>query len=259
MRDAPQERTAGVSGHVAPVVRVILGSAAIPLVWWFLKSVTHVSDLYLPSIGQVVRAWRDIDPGPLVHVLYTASRFLIGFVAGTGLGIATGLLIFKYRGARDVLLPALQSSRAVPAIAVVPFFLLWFGFSETGRYLLVVLGIAANIAIAVHETLRRPPERYRVLFYSFRRPPESLVWRYALPSVLERLLPTLRFSLSSALGLVVASELLGSQVGLGYLIQTSRATFSLHVTVLAVLLLGILNVVADVLLRYVWGRIIYWS
>lgn len=243
----------------ATALRVTLGIVAIPLLWWIVKTYGHVSDRYLPSIGSVFGAWRDIEPHPLIHMFYTASRFAIGFVGGVIGGVALGLAIFKWKSLRDLAMPSLQSSRAVPAIAVIPFFLLWFGFSEMGRYLLVLLGTAANVAIAVHEILRTIDEKFAVFFHSFGVPPESVVWRYALPSVIERLLPTLRFSLSTALGLIVASELLGSQVGLGYLIQTSRATFSLHVVVLAAILLGILNVAADGLLRYVWARLIYWS
>jgi len=239
-------------------LRTLAGALAVPVVWWGLKRFAHISDRYLPSLESVGRAWGEIEPGPLTHLGITASRFAVGFVAGVVAGIALGLAIFKWRSLRDFATPILQSSRAVPAIAIIPFFLLWFGFSEVGRYLLVVAGTASNIAIAVFDILRHPEEKHRVAFAGFRKPPEQLVLRYALPVVVERLLPTLRFSLSMAVGLIVASELLGSQVGLGYLIQTARATFSLNVLVLAILLLGLVNVAADTLLQYGWSKLVFW-
>ena len=90
------------------------------------------------------------------------------------------------------------------------------------------------------------------------RRPESLTLKFLLPSVLERILPTLRFALATALGLVVVSELLGSQVGLGYLIQTARSTFSLQLIFLAAILLGVMNFCLDFLLRWCWGLIVFW-
>ena len=246
------------SARTLPSLWTIMGVFAVPVVWWGLKRFVHISDRYLPSLESVGRAWGEIEPGPLTHLCITGSRFAIGFVAGVVVGIALGLAIFKWRPLRDFVTPALQSSRAVPAIAIIPFFLLWFGFSEVGRYVLVVAGTASNIAIAVFDILRHPEEKHRVLFAGFRKPPQQLVLRYALPVVAERLLPTLRFSLSMAVGLIVASELLGSQIGLGYLIQTARATFSLNVLVLAIILLGLVNVAADALLQYSWSKLVFW-
>jgi ABC-type nitrate/sulfonate/bicarbonate transport system permease component len=236
-----------------------IGTLAVPGLWWGLKHFCHISDRYLPSLTSVAQAWGEIEPPPLTHLSITAMRFSIGYVAGTLVGIAVGLAIFKWRYLRDLAMPALQSSRAVPAIAVIPFFLLWFGFSEVGRYLLVVAGTASNIAIAVLQILQQPEEKHRAVFAGFKMPPESLIFSYAIPIVAERLLPTLRFSLSMAMGLIVASELLGSQIGLGYLMQTARSTFSLNVIALAMILLGLLNVLADALLEYSWSKLIFWK
>ena len=61
-----------------------------------------------------------------------------------------------------------------------------------------------------------------------------------------------------AIGAVTVSELLGSQVGLGYLIQTSRLTFWLDLLFLSMLLLGILSAAFDWLLRGLWGVIVFW-
>jgi len=137
--------------------------------------------------------------------------------------------------------------------------LLWFGFSETGRYVLTFCGTGFNIAIATLQILARLPERYRVMFAGFRLKPQDLPLTYCLPVVVEGILPTLRFSLSAAVALVVASELLGSQIGLGYLIQSARSTFSMHVVFLATILLGILNSTADRTLIWCWKKLLYWK
>lgn len=236
----------------------LLGVALLPAIWYSLKAFVGVSDRYLPSMISVVRAVRDIEPNVLVHFGYTISRFILGYISGVCAGIGLGLLIFRTLWFRNFVMPSIQASRAIPAIALVPFFILWFGFSELGRYLLVVVGTSFNIAVATLQILQSGPEKYGIMFQSFGRKPEEFPLDYGLPLIMERILPTLRFSLSAAIGLIIASELLGSQVGLGYLIQTSRSTFSMHVVFLAAMLLGIMNATADGLLQIMWRKLVYW-
>jgi ABC-type nitrate/sulfonate/bicarbonate transport system permease component len=61
-----------------------------------------------------------------------------------------------------------------------------------------------------------------------------------------------------ALGVIVVSEMLGAQTGLGYLMQTSRATFSLNVIFLSASVLGLIAGALDLVLRLLWGSIVSW-
>ena len=236
----------------------VLGVFLLPLIWFVLKDVVQISDRYLPSFAKVLNSFTDIEPSIIWHFIYTISRFVLGFLLGTSIGIALGLMVAKYLRLFDLLMPSIQATRAVPAIAIVPFFLLWFGFSEMGKYLLVVVGTAFNIAVATYQIVKSTPEKHLIMFRSFGVKPEDLVFTYGLPRVAEQILPTLRFSLSTAIGLIIVSELLGSQIGLGYLIQTARSNYATHVIFLVMILLGILNVTADWILRYSWSKIVYW-
>ncbi len=236
----------------------ILGFVLMPIVWVLLKLWAHVSDRYLPAPTDVISAMTEIDPNVFLHLGYTAARLVIGFLLGTLVGIALGIAIYNFKSISRLISPTIESMRSVPAIAIVPFFILWFGFSETGRVLMVVMGIAFNLAIATYQALADMPEKHKILFKSFAISPRSLTTEYVLPRLMETLLPTIRFSLSTAMGVVIASELLGSQIGLGYLMQTARSTFSMHVIFLATILLGLLNAFVDMVLTRSWNRAVYW-
>jgi len=236
----------------------LIGGLIIPLVWLFLKSFVGISDRYLPSIRDVFYSVKDIEPNILLHTFYTLSRLAIGTCLGVFVGISLGIFAFKSLSFKKLSFPGIQCIRSIPPIATVPFFILWFGFSETGKYLMITLGIALNIAISTYQILENIPEKYKILFRSFGIKPQDLTLNYSLPTVAENILPTIRFSLSTAIGLVVVSELLGSQVGLGYLIQTSRSTFSMHVIFLATIILGIINFLIDYLTKVIWEKSIFW-
>jgi len=184
---------------------------------------------------------------------------MIGFALGALAGLALGMLIASSDFISDILSPVIGSTRSVPGVALIPFFLLWFGFSEWGRYLLVICGIAFNIAVATKQIIDSTPEQYHIMFASLGRKNTDFPLKYMLPYVAENILPTLRFSLSMAIGLVVTSELLGSQIGLGYLIQTSLNTFSLNVLFLVAIILGLLSTISDSLLTYTWKQLTYWT
>jgi ABC-type nitrate/sulfonate/bicarbonate transport system permease component len=230
----------------------------LPAIWVMVKYLGHVSDRYLPSPIQVIQAVGDIEPNVAVHLAFTSLRLVAGFVAGLLVGIGLGVAAFKSQILARILAPVLDSMRSIPAIAIIPFFLLWFGFSEVGRILLVVTGIAFNIAIATYQILKEVPEKHQILFKSFNIAPSALTREYIIPRVLETLLPTVRFSLATAMGVVIASELLGSQIGLGYLMQTARNTFSMHVIFLCTILLGLLNAIVDSVVTRSWTRAVYW-
>jgi len=169
-----------------------------------------------------------------------------------------GLILFRSESLKSLLMPLIQSSRSVPAVAIIPFFLLWFGFSEVGRYFLVLSGTALNIGVATLQIAESSPEKYTVMFSSFKLSPSFFPLKYGVPYVFENILPTLRFSLALAIGLIVASEMLGSQVGLGYLAQSARATFSMDLLFLTVICLGIISAAADELLVRGWRTALFW-
>lgn len=220
-----KSKPAKFASYMVPAIGFVL----VPAIWISLKYFGHISDRYLPSPIDVIRAASEIDPNLLIHTSFTAARLVFGFLAGTLAGIILGICIYNSKLLAKLINPAIDAMRSVPAIAIVPFFILWFGFSETGRILMVVTGIAFNIAVATYQALNDMPEKHKILFKSFGISPRSLTKEYVLPRLMETLLPTVRFSLSTAIGVVIASELLGSQIGLGYLMQTARSTFSMHV------------------------------
>ena len=241
------------------IVSSVLGVLLMPLIWVFLKSYVGIGDRYLPSIPAVFQAAADLRPGIFVHTYYSLSRLVIGFALGVVAGGALGIGIYRSPIFKNLGMPSIQALRSVPPIATVPFFLLWMGFSETGRYLMIVVGIGFNIAIATYQILGNIPEKYAIMFKSFDLEPRKQILIFSIPRVAENLLPTVRFSLSTAIGLVIVSELLGSQVGLGYLIQTSRSTFALHTIFLATLVLGIVSASADQIIHVLWRKVLFWQ
>ena len=237
----------------------ILGVGLPLLAWIGIKAWFGISDRYLPSPLSVWRAAEEIQPSVFLHTLATAARILIGMVLGTVVALAIALTMCRYSAIRRLFLPTVQSLRAVPAVATVPFFLIWFGFSESGKIIMVLLAVALNLLVAADHIIDETPEKYSVALRGLGHSVGEFPVSVALPLIVQRLLPALRTAAATIFGVVVVSELLGAQLGLGYLIQTSYATYSIHVIFMATIILGLLNVMFDAALRWTWGRIYFWN
>jgi len=237
----------------------IIGVLLLPAIWFYLHYVVKIGERFLPSPESVYQAIFNLDPNIFSHAFDTLIRFVVGSFLGIVAGILIGFILHRSQIVRRLLLPTIQALRATPPIAAVPFFLLWFGFSDIGRYILIVFGIGISLAITTYQILESPPEKFRVLFKSFSLNPRAQIMSFSLPYVLQEILPTIRFSLATAIGLVLVSEFLGSQTGLGYLIQVSRSTFSLQVVVLANILLGFILVVVDWGAIRLWDKLLFWK
>lgn len=237
----------------------LVGTILLLVVWVSLKFGFQIPDRYLPSPAAVVQALGDLEPSFWYHCGVTALRLIVGLLLGITIGIAMGIWFSWQPRLSRLLLPSVLSMRAIPPVAAVPFFLLWFGFSETGKLVIIVFGIAFNIAVATLQSVDSLPERYQMLFKSFNLPKGALPMSYSLPVALEALGPTVRFSVATAVGLVVVAELLGSQAGLGYLIQTSRSTFAMHTIFLATFGLAAIASIADWASQCLWRKILFWK
>lgn len=240
-------------------IYILIGTFAIPVIWISVKYIFSIEDRYLPAPIDVLTSVNDIQPSIIFHTAYSVLRLLIGLIFGVTFGIYFGLLLYRNRIYHYILNPIFQSLRSVPPFATIPFFLLWFGFSETGKFLIIVTGIAFNLSIASYQILEDTPERYKVFFRSIKSSTRKQTLKFALPYSLSKLLPTVRFSLSMAVGLAVVAEMLGSQVGLGYLIQTAKSTFSLDVVFLVAIIWGVINYILDKTIQIIWSKLILWK
>ncbi len=236
-----------------------MGMLFLVFLWSFLSYGVGVSHRYLPSPDLVLSAFGDIDPPLYVHAAATIARIVVGTVTGVVCGVGLALLIEASVPLRRLLLPSILMLRAIPPIATVPFFLLWFGFSEWGKFLLVAIGVGLNIVVAAIQILENMDERFVVALGSFQKSLRCYPFSVALPLVLESLLPTLRTSVAIIFGTVIVSELLGSQMGLGYLIQTSRTTYSMHVVFLVTIILGVLATLLDQAVILLWKKTVFWK
>ena len=201
----------------------------------------------------------DVQPNILIQATYTTALIVSGMIIGGLFGTGVGLLVRQSFLARSALTGMIESSRPVPPVAMVPFFILWFGFSWLGKLVLVSLGTFLIVVVGVTEAIDHLDPIYLRVALSFGATNGQFLLRAALPAIMPPMLAPMRIALAAAATLAVVSEYMGATQGLGYVMSVALNTFSSHTILLCALLLGAIGGTLDWLLRTLHSRVVRWA
>ncbi|GAB6931224.1 ABC transporter permease [Paenibacillus sp. JCM 10914] len=232
----------------------------IVIVWQIAGSLGWLNPILLPTPLEI---WNEFvlltSTGELIHHLGISSwRALLGFLLGGGLGLAAGLWVgFSYKAERLVD-PSLQMLRTLPHLAIAPLFILWFGFGETSKILLIAKGsffpLYVNTFLGIRSVDNRLFDVARVLQFSR----WDLIRRLIVPASLPNIFLGIRLSIGVAwLGLVVA-ELMGSSSGIGYIINDARSFSWTTVVFVGIIVFALVGKLSDSLVKWLEGRLLRW-
>jgi sulfonate transport system permease protein len=152
------------------------------------------------------------------HATATLSRVIAGFAfgvfAGTLFGAVTG-----YSGLMNRLVdPTLQALRAIPSIAWVPLFILWFGIFEASKIILIAVGVFFPVYLGVMGAVLSVDRKIVEVGRAFRLSGAAMVRRILLPAVMPAYVISLRAGMGLGWMFVVAAEFMGASQGLGFLL-----------------------------------------
>jgi sulfonate transport system permease protein len=219
-----------------------------------------LSPVYLPGPDRTWNALlRGFASGALSDQLWqTVQRMLLGWLVASLVGVAIGAAIGLSPPARAYLGPTLEFMRPLPASAVIPLAIVFFGLSDT-----MVLGVIAFGAVwptllaTVHGFAAVEPCLYDVS-RALGMSRLAVIWKIALPSSLPDILGGMRLSLTVSLILAVVGEMLASRPGLGSGILVAARTFHSADLYAGVVLLGGLGYVTAQGLFAFEARLLRW-
>jgi sulfonate transport system permease protein len=193
------------------------------------------------------------------HIAATGSRVLFGFVggviAGTIVGAIAGYSVLTHR----LVDPTLQALRAIPSIAWVPLFILWFGIFEASKIILIAVGVFFPVYLGVMGAVISVDRKIVEVGRVFRLSGPAMVRRILLPAVM----PAYVLSLRSGLGLgwmfVLAAEFLGASTGLGVLVIDGQQLGKPAQIVAGIVAFGIMGKASDWLLAAVSAPFLRWE
>jgi sulfonate transport system permease protein len=194
-----------------------------------------------------------------LHAGATLSRVIAGFafgvVAGTVLGAITGYSALTNR----LVDPTLQALRAIPSIAWVPLFILWFGIFEASKIILIAVGVFFPVYLGVMGAVMSVDRKIVEVGRAFRLSGTAMVRRILLPAVMPAYIISLRAGMGLGWMFVVAAEFMGASTGLGFLLIDGQQLGKPAQIVAAIVAFAILGKATDWLIVLLSAPFLRWE
>ncbi len=237
----------------------LIGVVGFLTLWAVISTSGLVNPLLLPSPLRVLQAVGDVGIDLIYHVLATIARVIVGLLLGAVTGIVVGV-VMQYSKKMYVILDGLiETFRPIPPVALVPFFILVFGFAEIGKLLLVMLGVSLLMVVTTIEAINRVPTGILRWGLVSGLPRISLFLKVLIPAAWPEMRGGSRISLALAITLVIVSEYMGARYGLGYLINVSKITLTTPTILLSIIIVGWVGWTLDRLIRLIFDKTCAWD
>lgn len=222
------------------------------LLWEYLPGWLGVPQFVLPPLSQVaVEAGRIWEGERLLwHAGITAAEVVIGFVLGSLLGAVIGYALGISPRVEAILSPYLLALQIAPKVAFAPLFVMWLGYTIYPKILVAVLIVFFPVLINVLSAMRAMDGDLINLARSFSATRFQVFRMVEFPTTLPPLFSGLRIASTLAVIGVVVGELVGGNMGLGYLLvffEGQGNTSGVFVVIGALTVIGILAYYAVVL------------
>ncbi len=228
--------------------------AVFLLGWQFLPGLSGVPDFVLPNLTKTVneglRIWS--NERLLWHSGITALEVVAGFVLGALLGAVIGYALGFSPRVEAVLSPYLLALQIAPKVAFAPLFVMWLGYTVYPKILVAILIVFFPVLINVLSAMRTMDRDIINLARSFSATRWQIFTMVQYPTTLPALFSGLRIASTLAVIGVVVGELVGGNMGLGYLLvffEGQGNTAGVFVVIGALTVIGIAAYYAVVLLE----------
>ncbi|MGD0241603.1 MAG: ABC transporter permease [Streptosporangiaceae bacterium] len=233
-----------------------LGLTALVVLWQVLAVIIN-DPVFLPSVSQTVASFAHYFTHPYpsqgkplwYDALTSLRRVLIGFAAGSAIGVTLGAAMSSSRVVRHAIDPVIEVLRPLPPLAFIPLFIIWLGIGEMPKEVLILIGVAPVMAVTTVAALDEVPEDLRLCARTLGATPRYTMLRVQIRSALPGILTGMRISMAGAWTSIVAAELIAATSGLGYLIMQAGDYLNTALVFSGIISIAILGLVLDACLR----------
>ena len=234
--------------------------AAILLAWQ-IASGTVISEIWIskPSlIFAQLYAW--INSGEIFfHAWITIQETVLGFIIGAVSGCVVGLVLGQAERVATILEPFIMAVYSLPKVALAPLFIVWFGIGIQMKIalaaLIVFFLVFFNTFSGVRNVDRELIDTLRLMGAS----KFQLIQKVMLPSALTWIFTGLKISVPYALIGAIVGEVIASNRGLGFLVQSSANQYAIAGVFAALFVIMIVSMIMNVGINTLEHRYTHWK
>lgn len=233
--------------------------AILLLLWEYAGR--NAGSIYLPPLSDVLVRLREdwMWDRTRTDLLPSLRRFAVGYLLGAAIGIVVGLVLGSSRRVADYTMPTMEFLRALPAVAVLPIAVLIFGLGDGMRVSIIAFGVLFPVLVNTIAGARSCRQERIDVARTFGLSHLQVMRRVVLPSAIPMISAGLRVGLPIALIMMVVSELVGGQNGIGFYLTQAQSVFNMAGMYTALVILGVLGNLMNHTYSWIETRRLHWA
>ena len=250
-----------MTGGFAGIGRVAASFGIVVALWAAATASGAVNTDLFPTPAMTwnaaVELYRD---GVLVSdAAVSLRRAAVGFLAGATAAVLLGLFTARLRLVGYALHPLLNLLRPIPAIALVPVAIVWFGIGEPSKYVVIAYTVFLAVWLNTDHGASHVAETYLRASRSLGAGTTREFFEVVVPAAAPHIVAGLRMGAALAFLSLVAAELTGASAGIGFRIQEARQFMRTDRMFVGLIELGILGALLDFCFVQASRRLVHWE
>lgn len=232
------------------------------LIWEALSRLDLLDPMFMPPLEDVARAfYREVfvTHELLFHIKVSFMRAGAGLGLAAVVGIAAGILMGRVRAIESFLDPLISALFPTPKLALFPLMMIFLGIGDASKIALIFLGCFFPIVINTYTGVKNVDKFFIWNAQTKGASQRQLIWHVILPASLPFVFAGLRVATSTAFLLIVASELIAANDGLGFLIMFAERSFDPALMWCGILVIAGMGFTVDRLLLALGMRLFVWQ
>lgn len=243
------------------IVFAIVAFLAVIALWTVASAAGLVKEIFLPNPMKVLSYFaQSLKDGSLwENTKISVYRITLGFIYAVILGIPIGILMGSFKKIEAFVRPLCEFIRYMPVPAFVPLIMVWVGIGESAKITVIFIGTFFQLVLMVADDTLSVPDDLINAGYTLGTKTAQTIFKIIIPSMLPRLMETLRMMIGWAWTYLVSAELVAANSGLGYTILKSQRFLKTDAIFAGIILIGLLGLVTDRIFAFVNKKLFPWT
>ena len=238
----------------------LVSPLAVLLIWELASRSGATSALILPPPSMVLADLAKlIIDGELQRALWASLyRILCGFTLAVTVGIVLGAVMARVR-LLDVLLdPLVELLRPISPLAIFPLAILWFGIGDASKIFVIGLAASFPVILNTYAGVRSIDPNFFRASQSLGASRSEVFISIVLPGSLPQIFTGVRLAWGISLIVIIAAEMVGATVGIGYMVLEAQQTFRTERVFAGIIVIGLLGLLTDLAFRRLRRLLLPW-
>ena len=192
-------------------------------------------------------------------IAISLQRSGVAYFGAVLFSIPLGLFMGQIPAVERALDPILQFFRQTSALALYPVFILMLGLGEASKTFVIFWATLFPLLLSTIGGVKEVDPKLIEMARVYNATRLTIFRRVVLPGAIPSIFVGLRLSATTALLLLIASEMIGANKGVGFQVMNAQYNFQVPLMFAAILILAVLGLFANYALVFLQRRLCRWT